>query len=132
MDYAALNAELVAGHPDTLAYDADNQLAADQLNLVNRKRNRTKVTGKEVKDRIVAADWTSRSDAQKSQILALCARDDLDPFGVDAAIFTDAMTGHLDTTVADLIAYREEDVSRAVELGFGVVSSANVDAARNG
>ena len=129
-NYVALKSELDAGHPGTGIYDADNQLAADQLNVVNRTRNRTSVTGKEVKDQIVTADWNSRSDSQKTQLLALFARDDLAPFGIDADIFTDLMTGSVESSIADLAAYRVEDVSRAVELGFGDVTAANVETAR--
>ena len=36
MGTAALKIELEAGHPDTGAYNADSQLAADELNAVNR------------------------------------------------------------------------------------------------
>lgn len=36
IDYQALKAELLAGHPDTGAYNADDQLAADELNVQNR------------------------------------------------------------------------------------------------
>lgn len=36
MDYPALKTELTAGHPVTGAYNADDQLAADQLNALNR------------------------------------------------------------------------------------------------
>ena len=130
MNYVALKAELDAGHPDTGAYNADNQLAADQINLVNRTRNRVLVTGKEVKDRIKSEDWGSRSDAQKAQLLALFARDDLDPFGIDAVIFTDIMTGALGSSVADLTIYRVEDISRGEELGFGVLTAPNIETAR--
>lgn len=128
--YADLAAELAGGHPVTGAYNVDNQLAADEINAVNRTRNRTSATGKEIKDQIQTVDWNSRSDAQKAQLLSLFARDDLDPFGIDADIFTEAMSGHTGTTVADLNAWRVEDISRATELGFPVVTSADVYAAR--
>ena len=36
IDYQALKTELLAGHPDTGAYNVDDQLAADELNAVNR------------------------------------------------------------------------------------------------
>ena len=129
--YTDLAAELIAGHPDTGPYDADNQLAADQLNAVNRTRNRVSATGKEIKEQIQTVDWDSRSDAQKQTLLSLFARDDLDPFGIDAHIFTEAMAGATGTTVADLNTWRVEDVSRATELGFPFVTSADVDAARS-
>lgn len=130
VDYVALKAELLAGHPVTGAYDADDALAAGQLNVVNRTRNRTSMTGKEVKDQIDQVDWDSRTVDQQQTLLSLFARDDLDPFGIDAHIFQEAMTGALGTSVADLASYRVEDVSRAEELGFGVVSAAEVDSAR--
>lgn len=131
MDYVALKAELdePTGHPVTGPYDADNAVAAGQLNAVNRTRNRSVMTGKEVKDRIAIAEWNARTDAQKQIILAMCNRDDLDPFGIDAQIFQDAMTGAT-ATLAELNAYRVEDISRAVELGFGAVTAAHVDTAR--
>lgn len=129
--YADLASELVVGHPVTGAYDADNQLAADQLNAINRTRNRSTATGKEVKDKIQTVDWDSRTDAQKSTLLSLFARDDLDPFGIDAHIFQEAMAGAAGTSVADLNAWRVEDISRATELGFPFVTAADVDAARS-
>ena len=36
MDIATVTTELLAGHPDTGAYDADDAVAADELNAVNR------------------------------------------------------------------------------------------------
>ena len=135
-DYAALNAELIAGHPDTGVYNVDNQIAADQLNVVNRERNRTSMSGLEVKrafdlDVTTRAEWAALTDTKKSQILALVSRDDLDPFGVDKMLFQD-IAATATATKAQLLVLRVESVSRAVEIGFGVVTSADVDAARNG
>lgn len=129
-DYIALKAELDAGHPTTGVYDLNDQIAADQLNAVNRTRNRVSVTGKEVKDRIDNAEWDSRTDAQKSVLLSMFARDDLAPFGIDAHIFTEEMTGAGGLSIASLAAYRVEDISRGDELGFGVVTESEVDTAR--
>lgn len=36
MDLQALKTELLAGHPGTGAYNADNEIAANQINAVNR------------------------------------------------------------------------------------------------
>jgi hypothetical protein len=88
------------------------------------------MTGKEVKDQIDQADWDTRTVDQQQTLLSLFARDDLDPFGIDAHIFQESMTGAVGTSVADLAAYRVEAVSRAVELGFGVVTAAEVETAR--
>lgn len=127
MNYEVLKNE-ISGDPLVRGYSGmTQQQVADDLNTVYRTRNRASVTGKEVKDRITSADWASRSDAQKAQLLALVARDDLDPFGIDADIFIEAMTGHLETTVADLNTYRVENVSRAEELGLGVVTATAVN-----
>lgn len=130
MDYVALKAEIDTDSLVRGYVGFTDQQVADDMNTVYRTRNRAAVTGKEVKDQIVTADWNSRTDAQKSQLLALFARDDLDPFGIDADIFTDAMTGAVGTSVADLAAYRVESVSRAEELGFGTVTSAEIETAR--
>ena len=48
MDIVALAAELTAGHPVTGAYNADDALAAGELNAVNRTRSRDTVTGSEI------------------------------------------------------------------------------------
>ncbi len=118
MDFIALQAELT-GDPQTLGYTGDDAGDAALLNVVNRPRNLTSMSGKQIKDAIVDADWTSRTDAQKQIILALVARDDLDPFGIDAHIFTEAMAGATGSTVADLAALRVETVSRIRELDIG-------------
>ena len=131
MDYQVLKNEidtdpLVRGYAGMT-----DQQVADSLNTVDRTRNRSVMTGKEVKDRIDTTEWAGRTDAQKQIILALCNRDDLDPFGIDAQIFQDEMAGATNTLAA-LTAYRVEDISRAVELNLGPVTLYDVDAARRG
>lgn len=132
MDFAALNSELTVD-PATLGYTGDDAGDAALLNVVNRNRNRASMTGKEVKDTIATADWASRTDAQKSNMLSLFARDDLDPFGIDADIMVEEMAGHTGTTIADLAVARVETVSRIreLEIGFGdTVSEGQVAKAR--
>ena len=131
-DLVALAAELT-DDPLVRGYSAMSDLAAaTSLNaVIDRSVNRTSMTGKEVKDNIENADWDSRTQDQKQILLALFARDDLDPFGIDAHIFTDAMAGHVGGTVAALATLRVDTVSRAVELGFGFVSEGDVNHARN-
>lgn len=128
-DYVALRAELDTD-PLVRGYGAmTDQQAADDLNTVYRTRNRSNMTGKEVKDRIDVTEWGARTDPQKQIVLALCNRDDLNPFGIDATIFQDAMTGATNTLAA-LNTYRVENISRGEELGFGVLTAAHIDTAR--
>ena len=48
MDYQALKTELLAGHPVTGAYDADDALAADQLNAVNVTAQREVISASDI------------------------------------------------------------------------------------
>lgn len=129
MDYQVLKNEIDTD-PLTRGYAGmTDQQVADSLNTVDRTRNRSVMTGKEVKDRIDTTEWSGRTDAQKQIVLALCNRDDLDPFGIDAQIFQDEMAGATNTLAA-LTAYRVENVSRGEELGLGAVNAVNVDTAR--
>lgn len=132
--YTNLKAELTAGHPDTGAYNADDALAAGELNVVNRTRPRAIMSGAEVKAAFdfsagTRAEWAALTDAQKSQMLSLTARDDLNPFGVDVMLFND-IASSATATKAQLASARTEDVSRAVEIGYGIISEADVTAAR--
>ena len=129
MDYAALKSEIETD-PLTRGYSGmTDQQIADDLNTVYRTRNRSVMTGKEVKDRIDTTEWNSRTDAQKQIVLALCNRDDLDPFGIDAQIFQDEMTGATNT-LASLNSYRVENISRAEEVFGAVVTVAAIESAR--
>lgn len=130
MDYVALKAELDSD-PLTRGYAGmTDQQVADDLNTVYRTRNRAVMSGKEVKDRIDTTEWSGRTDAQKQIVLALCNRDDLDPFGIDAQIFQDEMAGATNT-IAALNSYRVENISRGEELGFGAVALYDVESARS-
>ena len=129
MDYQVLSNEIITD-PLTRGYAGmTDQEVADDLNTIYRTRNRSSMTGKEVKDRIDTTEWSTRTDAQKQIVLALCNRDDLDPFGIDAQIFQDEMAGATNT-IAALNAYRVEDISRGEELGLGLVKDYDVYAAR--
>ena len=88
MGYEALRAEL-NDDPLGRGYSGmTDQQCVDSLNTVDRTRNRTTMTGAEVKkafelDATTRGEWAALSADAKSHILALCSRDDLDPFGLD-------------------------------------------------
>lgn len=124
-----LKTELIAGHPDTGAYDADDALAADQINAINRTQNRTSMTGSEVANAIDIPEFTALSAGDEQLIWNVIHINDINPFGVEATIFTNVF-GVLSATIAALAAARKTAVSRAVELGLGQVGPGLVAEAR--
>ncbi len=131
MDLAALKAELSGVHPGTaLAYDSDDAIAAEQLNAVNRTRNRNSMTGSEVLNSIDSGEWSTRTAEQKQVIWDIVHLGDVNPFGVEATLITDAFSGAGGLTMAALAAARLEPISRAVELEFGFVKVGYVEQAR--
>lgn len=128
MDLAALAAELTAEHPETGAYSADDATAAMELNVVNRTKNRTSMTGSEVLNAIYPTDWNGLTADQKSDVWDICHLGTLNPFGMEATLLQGIFG--TSTTIATLQAARLDNVSRAVELGLGVVGEGHVAQAR--
>lgn len=85
--------------PATFAALSDDD-AASEFNVEDKSFDLPSMTGKQVKDNINGSEWASRTDSQKQIVLALVARDDLDPHGIDASIFQDAMAGATNTLAA--------------------------------
>lgn len=80
--------------------------------------NRTSVSGDELFQATDSTDWAGLSDAQKSQWLALCGRDNLDPFGAaNVALVTNIFGGGSDTVTA-LQALRVEQKDRVTAAGI--------------
>ena len=129
MDLAALAAELTAGHPDTGTYDADSAIAATQINVVNRKKNRTSMTGSEVLNAVNAGEWVALTDAQRQTVWDVVHLGDVNPFGIEATLITNVFGGG-SATITELADARKEDVSRADELGLGQVRTGTVQQAR--
>lgn len=127
-DIAKLKTELLAGHPDTGAYNADDALAAGELNAVNRTTNKTSMTGSEVMQAVVKADFVALSAGDQQQVWNILHLGTLDPFGIEADLLADIFVGS--DTVAALAAARVNNVSRAVELGIGLVGANHVELAR--
>lgn len=109
--------------------DAD---AATEINAVDKSYNVPQMSGKEVKDAFEgnSTEWDALTDANKQIILALTARDDLDPHGIDADIFADAAAGATNT-IAALNAARTLTRSDADIQGFGTVLDSHIATARS-
>ncbi len=129
MNYEILKAELTAGHPDTGAYDADNAIAATQLNAVNRTRDKASVTGSEVMNAVDAADWGNLDATQKQTVWDICHLGMVNPFGVEATLLIGVFGAGSDTITA-LAAARVDAASRASELGLSVIREGTVAQAR--
>ena len=129
---AILTAELATStHPTTVTYNADNQLAADELNALNVVRVRESMSGFELMNNTDATEYGALSDAKKSQWLALCAQDSVNPEagGVVQNIVVDIFGGG-STTVSDLSTARQETVSQATVLGLPFIYDSEVAEAR--
>ncbi len=129
MDIAALSAELIAGHPDTGPYDADAEVATDQLNLVNRTTNKDTMTASEVYNAINSTQWVALTDAARQEVWDILHFGEINPFGFEQTRFV-AIFGGGSATINALAASRVNNVSRAVELGLGLIKVGYVEQAR--
>jgi hypothetical protein len=129
-DLDALKAELLAGHPVTGAYDANNSTAAAQLNAVNRERNLSSITGDQIFEATDTTQFAALTDTERNQWLAFCGRSELDPFGSANVAFVTFIFGGGSATLTNLAALRKESVSRADELNLGRIGAGIVGEAR--
>ena len=135
----------LAGDPEGWGYNGpgvfnpgpgpmSDQEATDVLNTIHpapdtRTRNRTSMSGRQVRAEVVDAEYDALTAEKKSQFLALTASGDLDPFGLGANVIKDIFGGGSATLTA-LQAARVESITRAQELGLGIVKPGHVEEAR--
>ena len=107
------------------------QQASDDLNVVYRTRVKSSVTGAEAFQVTNAGEFDLLTDAARSEWLSLCAIDSVDPAnGTPAASTAIRLFGGGSATVVALNAFRTDNVSRSVELGFGPVIIGDIQNAR--
>ena len=134
IDYTVLKAELDAGHPVTGAYNADDQLAANELNELNIEVNKV-TTSAEAQNATDATEFNALPEEDKSLWVGVLAWEtgiDLNQ-GIGLATATGIRAGAAGTiTRPALIATRTEQVSRASQIPFGrpIVTVEHVTAAR--
>jgi len=130
MDYQALKTELLAGHPTTGAYDASSETAVTQINAVNRPYTIPAMSGKQLMDLTDPTEYQGLTDGEKAQWLALTSHDlvNTEVGGMGQVIGTDIFGAG--TTASNIGAARDTTISRATELGFGVVTPGDVEYAR--
>lgn len=129
MDLQALKVELLAGHPDTGAYSLDDATAAAELNAVNRTNPRASMTASELMNTINKAEFDALLAGDRALVWNVLHIGDINPFGIEASIFTSAF-GAGSGTITSLAAARIAAVSRADELGIGSPTPGDVIQAR--
>lgn len=128
-DYAVLKNE-IATDPLTRGYSGmTNAQIAASLNTANRTRNRTSMTASEVLNAISVTEFNVLTAANKQLVWDLVHLGTLNPFGVEATLFTNIFGGG-STTISTLAGLRSQSISRATELGLGVVSEGLVAEAK--
>lgn len=107
-----------------------NQEIADDLNIIYRERNRERMPPTEILNTVVISEWAALSaDEQRSIWDILHMGGDINPFGNEATMFISVFGAGSDTITA-LADARKDDISRAVEIGLGVVRESDVDRAQ--
>lgn len=125
----AIKAELLADHPITGPYDADNATATLQINAVNIVRNRTSMSGREIASHIDAAEYEALSDAKKAHIISLQSSSDINPSGFAQHVVI-GVFGLTSDTVTALNVARVETVSQATAKELGTIYQGHIEAAR--
>lgn len=120
----------LANDPLTRGYSIMTVLqAADSLNASNIQINKTTMSGSELLASTDSAEYDALTDVKRDQWLSLCGVDAIDPFGPAVQIVVNVW-GIASTTISNLQTARIETISRAQELGLGLVNEGDVKMAR--
>ena len=129
MDTGKLYTVLVAGHPVTGSYDADDAVAAMQGNLANCSQDKTSLTGSEVYNAIDETEFESKTAEEKQKVWNILHLGSLNPHGHEADVMV-VIFGPTSATITALKLLRVEAVSYATEEGLGFVRTGHVQQAR--
>ena len=121
---SAILKDELANDPLGRGYDGmTDQELVDSLNVADRQRNRTSMSGDEVFANVASrADWDNLTDSQRLEFLGLCGRETINPFAGANVELVKSIFGNGSATVSNLAAARVETVSRAVEIGLGRIA----------
>ena len=96
-----------------------DQQVTDDMRTAYRTRSRETMTASEVANAIDITEFNALSAGDEEVIWNVLHLGELNPFGIEATIFTSKFGGGSDTIVA-LAAARVESITRAQELGVRV------------
>lgn len=126
MNYLILKDEIAIDPLGRGYITMSDQECADDLNSIYRTRNVTAVSASQALNTIDTAEWTALSDTDQRKIWdILHMGGDLNPWGKEAQMFI-SVFGAGSQTIQDLAASRIEDISRASELGLGIVRASDI------
>ena len=128
-DIEKLKLMLAAGHPVTGPYSADAVEAAGQANAVNLEEDVETITGQELFEAVVPADYAALPDGHKQLLYALMGMGTIAVFGANTRNALGAMFAGTDTLQA-LVAMQTRDVSHAQKERAGFVYPGDVENAR--
>lgn len=132
MDYTVLRNELI-NDPLGRGYAAMSDLqASDSLNIVNRTKTNTSVTGAEIFEAAVPAELDALTDVQKQKFYAICSLNEIKIASTNTKAALLAMFGAGTSTRVALIALASRPCSRAEELGLPTIQDGYVTSARIG
>jgi hypothetical protein len=133
VDYARLRAELLGTEPGSLGYTGlSDQAAADKLNATNTGRTlpRAVIPTWEMREAIVQSEYAAATAANRQWLDMILAGENVTaaPGNIRTGLLAIFAAGS--TTRANLAALQTRTVSRAEELGLGVVAPGDVELAR--
>ena len=127
-----LKAELEQPHPITGAYSADIYAAALEVMAQNIPSDKSNMTGSEIFLQTDPTEYAALTDQKKLEWLNFCGIDNHDPVtGGLAHQFVDYVFGPASTTLSNLAAFRSILITRAAQLGWGIIHPGDVENARN-
>ena len=137
MDFIKLAARLTAGHQTQGAYDADSQIAANQINAANgfelwvTPRTKASMTGSELLNATDIGELALLGPEQRSEWVNFCGVDNHNPKNDGVAHkFVEYIFGNPSVTRTALITQRSESVSEAVFWEIGYTRAGDVTHAR--
>ena len=126
--YLAIKKELDS-NPSLYSALNDKEVT-DELNAVNKQENKSSMTGDEILANIDTAALSALTGDHAIKVMGIVGMDHVDPFGPAAQIFIDAFGGG-SATIVSLQAARVKLVSRASQIGIGIVRVGDVANARS-
>ena len=120
MNLTILKAE-ITNDPAGLGYSGktDDQICA-LINAKTRSKHVELLTPSQILNAVVYSEWTAKTATQQQVIWNLLGMGSINPWGVEASIFT-TVFGAGSATITALAALRVQVISRAEELGLETV-----------